>query len=263
MGLTIGIGPLAKPRIGELNVDISDAPGHLLYVHPLGRHIRGEVAGSTIVDSDDVILLHETALPPQWYFPLADIDPTVLVESDHTTHCPFKGDARYWHLRVGEKLVENAVWNYPSPVSGAPDLRGLAAFYQDKVDAWFEEDERVIGHPVDPFHRVDTRRSTRLVTVSVRGEKVAETRAPIAVFETGLPVRWYIPPSDVEQDALASSATHTFCPYKGTASYFSYQGADVAWSYPDPLGESLAIGGYLSFDGAGVEVSVGPYEASS
>ncbi|HEX3811291.1 MAG TPA: DUF427 domain-containing protein [Mycobacteriales bacterium] len=264
MALTFGIGPLAKPRTGQLNVDLSGAPGHLVYVHDLGKHIRGELAGVTIVDSDGVKLLHETALPPQWYFPLTDINPEVLVPSEHTTHCPFKGDARYWHLRVGDALIENVVWNYPTPVPGAPDLAELAGFYSDRLDAWYEEDEQVTGHPRDPFHRVDVRRSSRQVTVSVHGEQVASTRAPLALFETGLPVRWYIPEADVAPDRLANSQTHTYCPYKGMASYLSYRGVgdpveDVAWTYPDPLDEARSIAGYLSFDGDGVAVAVGPY----
>src|SRR5215471_2587028 len=116
MSLTLGIGPFAKPRRGDINVDLSGAPGHLIYVHEQPGHIRGVLAGKSIVDSENVRLLHETAIRPQWYFPLADIDPAVLRESDHTTHCPFKGDARYWHIQVGDRIVENAIWNYPQPL---------------------------------------------------------------------------------------------------------------------------------------------------
>lgn len=261
MSLTVGIGPLAKPGKGQLNVDISAAPKHLLYVHELGRHVHGEIAGESIVDSDDVMMLHETGLRPQWYFPLTDIRPDVLVESDHKTHCPYKGDARYWHLRVGDQLIENAVWNYPAPLPGAPDIAGLAGFYFEKVDAWYEEDEKVLGHPRDPFHRVDTRRSHRQVTVTVDGRTIAKTNSPIALYETGLPVRWYVPGADLDWNALAESEKHTVCPYKGTASYVSTgDNPDIGWTYPEPMGEALAIAGYFSFDGKGVEVSVGFYE---
>jgi len=265
MSLTIGVGPLAKPLKGQLNADVSAAPAHLIYVHDVAKHIRGELAGVTIVDSDRTVALHETALLPQWYFPLVDIRSGVLVESEHQTHCPFKGDARYWDLRVGDTIVRDAVWNYPNPLPGAPDLAGLAGFYLDRLDAWYEEDEPILGHPTDPFHRVDTRHSSRQVTVSVRGEKVADTRSPVALFETGLPTRWYIPSGDVDHASLTKSAKTTVCPYKGTTEYFHYTGpqgqvSDVAWSYPDPLGEALAIAGHLSFDGDEVEVSVGSYE---
>lgn len=261
MSLTIGIGPFARPRKGRLNVDISAAPKNLLYVHELGRHVRGELSGESIVDSEDVVMLHETGLPPQWYFPLADIRPDLLVDSDHQTHCPYKGDARYWHLRVGDRLVENAVWNYPAPLPGAPDISGLAGFYFEKIDAWYEEDEQVLGHPRDPFHRVDTRRSHRHVTVTLDGRKIAETNSPIALFETGLPVRWYIPRADLDWDALSESEKHTVCPYKGIASYISVgEHPDVGWTYPDPFGEALAIADHYSFIGGGVEVSVSSYE---
>jgi uncharacterized protein (DUF427 family) len=261
MSLTIGIGPFAKPRRGQLNTDLSNAPKHLLYVHELGRHVRGELAGQSIVDSDGVVMLHETGLLPQWYFPLADIRPDVLVESDHKTHCPYKGDARYWHVRVGDRLVENAVWNYPAPLPGAPDIAGLAGFYFDRIDAWYEEDEKLLGHPRDPFHRVDTRASRRRVTVKVDGRTIADTNSPVALFETGLPVRWYVPRADIDRNALSESEKHTVCPYKGTASYVSAgDHADIGWTYPDPLGEALAIADHYSFDGKGVEVSVGRYE---
>lgn len=257
MSLTIGIGPFAKPARGQLNADLSGAPEHLLYVHELGRQIRGELAGKTIVDSVDVIMLHETGLRPQWYFPIADIRSDVLVESDHHTHCRYKGDARYWHVRVGDRLVENAVWNYPAPVPGAPNIAGLAGFYFDRLDAWYEEDEKLLGHPRDPFHRVDTRRSRRHVQVTLGGRTIAETDSPVALFETGLPVRWYVPGADLDWEALTASEKHTICPYKGIASYVSAgDHPDVGWTYPEPLGEALAIAGHYSFDGPGIEVSV-------
>lgn len=261
MSLAIGIGPLAKPRRGQLNADLSGAPKRLLYVHELGRHVRGDLSGESIVDSDGVVMLHETGLLPQWYFPLADIRPDVLVESDHHTHCPYKGDARYWHVRLGDRLVENAVWNYPSPLPGVPDIAGLAGIYFDKIDAWYEEDEKLLGHPRDPFHRVDTRRSHRHVTVTLDGQQIAETHSPIALFETGLSVRWYVPRGDLDWTALSESDKHTVCPYKGTASYVSAgESTDIGWTYPEPLGEALAVENHYSFDGAGIEVSVGRYE---
>lgn len=261
MSLTVGIGPLTKPLQGQLNADLAGAPKHLLYVHEFGRHIRGELAGESIVDSDGVMMLHETGLRPQLYFPLADIRSDVLLESDHKTHCPYKGDARYWHLRVGDRLVENAVWSYPAPLPGAPDIAGLAGFYFDKIDAWYEEDEKILGHARDPFHRVDARRSHRHVTVTAGGRKIAETDSPIALFETGLPVRWYIPRADLDWSVLSDSDTHTVCPYKGTASYVSAgEQPDIGWTYPDPFDEARAIADHYSFDGRGVEVSVGSYE---
>ncbi len=107
------------------------------------------------------------------------------------------------------------------------------------MDAWYEEEERVFVHPRDPFHRVDTRRSARHVVVRVAGEVVAETSRPVMLFETGLPVRYYLPREDV-RGTLRPTSTRTTCAYKGEANYWSAEIGDrviedLAWSYPAPL----------------------------
>ncbi len=124
------------------------------------------------------------------------------------------------------------------------------------LDHWYEEDEEPLGHPRDPYHRVDTRRSNRHVEVRVDGEVVARTERPIALFETSLPPRWYVPRDDVTV-SLTSTDTHTVCPYKGVASYWSVgDRADVAFSYEDPLPESQATLGAVCFLGDGVTTTV-------
>ena len=117
---------------------------------------------------------------------------------------------------------------------------------------WYDEDERVEGHIRDPYHRVDVRRSSRPVRVLLGGTVLAETSRPLLLSETGLPNRFYIPSADVRQDLLEPSDTHTVCPYKGTASYWSvvtgdHKLADAVWSYPQADGDSAAVSGYLSF----------------
>ena len=91
------------------------------------------------------------------------------------------------------------------------------------MDEWYDEDERVEGHLRDPYHRVDVRRSSRPVRVLLResGTVLAETSRPLLLSETGLPNRFYLPAEDVRQDLLEPSDTHTVCPYKGTASYWT------------------------------------------
>ena len=76
-------------------------------------------------------------------------------------------------------------------------MRGRLAFVADKVDHWYEEDEEVFGHPRDPYHRVDMRRSTRHVRVRAAGEVVADTKRAVFLFETGHPTRYYMPREDV------------------------------------------------------------------
>lgn len=262
MSLTLGTGPLAKPRRGELNVDLSAAPAHLLYLHEVPKRVRGKLAGEVVVDSRRTRLLHETGLLPVWYFPLDDLRADLLVPTEHRTTCPFKGEARYWTVRVGDREAENAVWSYPDPLPGAPGLGGLAAVYFDRLDEWYEEEERLLGPPRDPFHRVDTRASSRHVTVRLGGEVVADSTRPVAVFETGVPTRYYLPAADVTESMLLPSQTTTVCPYKGIASYVSVRGSDgrtvedAAWQYREPLGEALQVAGYLSFAGDELEITV-------
>lgn len=257
----MGIGPLAFANRERFNTDLSDAPKHLLYCHPVEQRIRGVLAGQTVVDSRRGKLLHESAMLPQWYLPLADIRDDFLVESGTTTHCPFKGDASYYSLHVDDRLVEDAIWTYRTPLPEVSWLQGLAGFYFDRLDSWYQEDDEVFAHPRDPFHRVDTHRTSRHVVVRAGGETVADTRRAIALFETGLEVRYYLPAEDVATELLAPSQTSSLCPYKGTAGYRSLTvGAqtvvDAAWSYAVPFAEASEIAGYLSFDGSGIEVLV-------
>ena len=253
MTLTRGSGPFAEPkRAGERFNFSVDSPPHVLYFEDSPRRVRVVCGGQTIADSQAVKMLHETGHLPVYYFPEADVRGELLQRTDHRTHCPFKGDASYWSVRAGGAVVENAVWSYPEPIDGAPPLAGYFAFAWKAMDAWFEEDEEIIGHPRDPYHRVDVRRSTRRVVVRVGGEVVAETHRPMLLFETGLPVRYYIPRGDVHNDRLIASVKRTICPYKGRASYWSVRSAsgvvdDLFWCYEEPLAEAQKTAGYVCF----------------
>jgi uncharacterized protein (DUF427 family) len=268
MSLTMGsVAPLGRPSGGVLNFELPEQPAHFLFLHSLDIRIRGEVGGVTVVDTVAARMLHETALLPRWYFPRDAVVGGSLEASATTSHCPFKGDARYWDLRVGDRLVADAFWEYPHPLAGAPDLSGLVSPYTEKFDRWLVEDEEMLGPPRDPFHRVDARRSSARVTVRAGGEVVAETSRPVAVFETGLPVRWYVPMEDVADGRLAESPTRTTCPYKGVASYWHVDAGgrrfeDGAWAYTEPLLEAVPARGHVSFMGDGIEVEadrgVGP-----
>lgn len=265
MSLTMGPGPLAHANRGRFNTDLSAAPAHLLYLHGVPQRIRGVVAAQTVVDTERAVLLHESALLPQWYVPREDVRMDLLTPSGTSTHCPFKGDAVYWSITVGERVVADAVWGYPEPVDAVGELAGLVAFSFDRVDAWYEEDELVFGsHPRDPFHRVDTRRSSRPVTVTVGGTVLAETDRSVALYETGLPTRWYLPREAVDPAVLETSDTRTECPYKGVASYAHVtvdgaRHADLLWSYVGAFPDAQAVAGYWCVDDSDddVEVRVG------
>jgi uncharacterized protein (DUF427 family) len=217
--------------------------------------------GETVLDTIKGKLLHETGLLPQLYAPREDVRFDILVETEHTTHCPFKGDASYWSLRTGDRVVDNAVWAYLKPRDSVHWLRDHIAFYWSTMDAWFDEDEEIQGHLRDPYHRVDVRDTSRHVRIVVHGELVAETDRAKLLSETGLPNRFYIPPEDVRCDLLERSATHTICPYKGTASYRTlsigdHRIEDAAWIYPEPLENALKVRGHLCFLAQGIVTEV-------
>jgi uncharacterized protein (DUF427 family) len=260
MSLTSGRGPFGKDPAGLFNFTY-DAPEHVLYFEDSPRRVRVVFNGETIALSDRMKLLHETGLTPVYYFPIEDVNMEFLEPTDHHTHCPFKGDARYFSVVVGEQRAENAVWNYPEPLEGAPPIRDYLAFYFEKMDEWYEEDERIFVHPRDPYTRVDIRDSSRHVRVSFNGKVLAETERPKLLFETGLPTRYYIPPADVVKEQLVESPTTTQCPYKGTANYYSVAGAgkegeDLVWYYRNPLKEAEDIAKYLAFYNHRVDLEV-------
>ena len=201
-------------------------------------------------------LLHETGYLPIWYFPRSDVRFDLLEATDHTTHCPFKGDARYWTIRAGGKLAENKVWGYPEILPGTPDIKDRVAFYWDAVEHWYEEDEEVFVHPRDPYHRVDLVPSSRNVRISLDGVVLAESSRPLACFETNLPTRWYLPKQDLAVDYEPTKRT-TRCPYKGIASYWSVGGNDdIAWSYEDPIAAAATLHGLVAFYDEVVDVDL-------
>ena len=262
MSLTRPPGPLAGRLPETVNYRI-EGPAHQLHFHDFPRRVRARFGGETMLDTVRGKLLHETGLPPVLYFPAGDVRPGLLEQTEHHTHCPFKGEASYWTLRAGDRVAENAVWGYPDPGPDAHWLRGYLACYWDAMEAWYDEDERVHGGLRDPFHRVDVRASARRVRVLVGEEVIADTAQPRLLSETGLPNRWYLPAADVRRELLQPSDTRTVCPYKGTAAYWSLQiggelVADVGWSYPDPLDDALKVREYLSFDHEALTVEAGP-----
>jgi uncharacterized protein (DUF427 family) len=252
MTLTFPGAPLASEPPATTNYAI-EGPRHRLLLHPFPRRVRARFAGEGVLDSTRGSLLHESNILPRLYVPLEDVRADLLERTDHTTHCPFKGDASYWSVRVGDRVAENAVWTYEEPIAEAAWLRGLVSVYPERMDTWLDEDEEVT-HLRDPYHRVDARRSSRRIEVRADGALIARSERPVVVAETGLPLRFYLPREDVLAD-LQRSATTASCPYKGESSYWSLAAVeDVAWSYADPLESMLKARDHLCFDASKVEV---------
>jgi uncharacterized protein (DUF427 family) len=259
MSLTLGSGPLGgRPPASNYAFE---SPAHKILFERDHRRLRAYVGDALVLDTTGAHLLHETGILPVPYIPIADLDADLLERTDTTTHCPFKGDATYWSLRVGDDVREDAVWAYEQPIESAPWLRGFAALYADRVDRWLVEDEPLAGHLRDPYHRVDVHQSSRAVRVSAGGDLIAETAHPVLLFETSLPVRAYIPRRDLVAGHLAPSPTQTTCPYKGDATYWHVHAngekfPDAAWSYELPLAAAMKIAGHVCFAADGITVEV-------
>jgi uncharacterized protein (DUF427 family) len=259
MGLMTGTGPLGLHPAGKFNFE-PPPPGRALYLEPSPKRVRVVVADEVVADSLHAMLLHEGGSQPVYYFPPEDVREDVLERSDTVTHCPKKGDASYYSLRVGERTASDAAWFYPDPLPGAPPIGGLIAFYWDRVDRWLEEEEEVFFHPRDPYHRIDILPSSRQVRVLRKGTLLAQSDRAVVLFETGLPPRWYLPREDIVAE-LAPSDTHTGCPYKGVAGYFSvvidgHVTPDIVWTYADPRPEATPIKGLLAFYDERVDVEL-------
>lgn len=133
-----------------------------------------------------------------------------------------------------------------------PDLAGLVVLDFPALDRWLAEDEELVGHPHDPFKRIDVLTSHRHVEVSLDGTVLASTDNAQLLLETYLPVRYYIPPDDVRSDLLVPSETRSTCAYKGHASYVSTadgrpEGRDIGWTYPDPLDDAQRVRDHMAF----------------
>ena len=196
-------------------------PDGLVYVEPFPRRVRGVSGGKGVVESDGVLLVHRRGLPPTYAFPAAD---------------------------VGQ------VPNEPEP-----DAAGYVRVAWDAVDEWYEEEERVFMHPRNPYHRVDCVPTSRRLRVMAEGVVLVDTTTTMGVYETSLPPLLYVSREQLRADVLAPSATTSYCPYKGTATYWSADVggkrlSDVAWSYDEPNPECRAIRSHLCFDGAKIDV---------
>jgi uncharacterized protein (DUF427 family) len=106
MALTVGTGPFGERSNGTFNFDTGALQPHILYLEDSPRRVRVMLGGETIVDCKRAKLLHETGHLPVYYFPEEDVRSDHLKPSEHTTRCPFKGDASYWSVRVGDRVAE-------------------------------------------------------------------------------------------------------------------------------------------------------------
>jgi uncharacterized protein (DUF427 family) len=130
-----------------------------------------------------------------------------------------------------------------------PDLDGVVLVDFDAFTTWRTEDQLLVGHAHDPFKRIDVMASGRQVEVRLGDVILASSKRALALWETHLPVRWYLPHDDVRMDLLEPSDHRTTCAYKGHATYLSIRGGerDIAWQYVEPLNDAARVSGYVCF----------------
>ena len=248
MGLSWQQGPLAPGAIGRFLVP-DPLPKRLLYVEPLRRRMRVRFGGSWIADSENVLLLFEPGRYPVAYFPETDVVPETLERNEHATRHADLGSTAWFTVRAGERRAPRGAFQHIDLPAYASELSGRVAFAWPAMDAFYEEEERIMGHAADSYHRIDIRQSARNLVVRHGERVIADTRRALVLYESGFAPRWYVPRADIDDSALAFVEHQTFCPYKGLCSYYDIGDARLAaWSYREAYPEVVRISGLVSFE---------------
>ncbi|MGB2922283.1 MAG: DUF427 domain-containing protein [Mycobacterium sp.] len=218
MSLVAGTGPLSSDRAGLLAPRIVD---DVVYIEPHPRRVQAIRDGRTVIDTERALMVHRRGRPLSYAFAADEV-----------------GDL---------------------PGDPVPEAPGYVVVPWALMDSWIEEGRQLVNYPPNPYHRVDCRPTTRRLRVDALGATLVDTDDTTILFETALVPRLYVDPALVRTDLLSRSATTSYCNYKGHATYWSVTvgGAvveDAAWSYADPLSESLPIEAMLSFDASRLEV---------
>jgi uncharacterized protein (DUF427 family) len=116
-------------------------------VEPVSLPVRVEFDGVVIALSNRAVRVCETASPPGYYIPPADVDPDRIATSARTSFCEWKGLARYWTVRSAGREAKDAAWSYPTPDPGFEILKDYLSFYPRRMDGCYVGDQRVEPQP--------------------------------------------------------------------------------------------------------------------
>jgi uncharacterized protein (DUF427 family) len=209
-----GRGPLGQDPMGWFTPPV---PSGEVFVEPHHRRVQAMVGDTAVIDTERALLVHRPGQTLSFAFP--------------------------------EEIVGEL------PTEKVPEAPGYVKIPWDAVDAWIEEGRRLVHYPPNPYHRVDCRPTDRGIRAEVGGTVLVDTIDTMILFETSLAPVLYVDKTQLRMDLLEPSASgkQTYCNYKGWATYWSARIGDrlyedVAWSYEDPLPESLPIKGMISFD---------------
>jgi uncharacterized protein (DUF427 family) len=243
-----------------------------LRYEPTEKRVRALLDGRPVTDSTRAVLVWEPRrVLPSYAVPAEDLRGELVPGSGAPPEKGAPADAPILHgghpfgihstegdalgIRVGGATLDDAAFR-----PADPDLAGYVVLDFHAFDTWYEEDDAIVAHPRDPFHRVDIRQSSRTVRIELDGELLAESSRPHMVFETSLPVRFYLPRADVRPD-LRPAEKRSYCAYKGEAYYVALEvkggtREDLAWSYDNPLPDAAALEGLVAFFDEKVDVSL-------
>ncbi|WP_051441994.1 DUF427 domain-containing protein [Arthrobacter sp. H14] len=259
-----------------------------LRYQPTEKRVRANLGAETVVDSRAAVLVWEPGrILPHYAVPAGDLRTELLPAEPQTDNPPYQnGPGGIQMIVPSAEFRLHSADGEPLTIQSGQDRRESAAFRLAEADLeghvlldfaafdWWEEDERIYGHPRDPFHRVDIRPSSGQLRVEHGGQQLAESSRFLRIFETNLPVALYVPSADINWELLTRSTKTSICPYKGHASYWSLKpvetggagydgggsadgddGADIAWAYENPLPDSAQLAGHLSFYAGRVNVT--------
>jgi len=250
-----------------------------LRFQPTAKRIRATVGGDVVADTTRALLVWEPRrVVPSYAVPADDLSaelvPAAGADGEQAPEHRLASGSRdgpqrvlsrghfRTHTAAGDELTVRAAGGDREAAAfrlADPDLEGYVELDFAPFDQWLEEDEPIISHPRDPFHRIDVRRSSRSVVVEHHGTVLAESSRPHLLFETHLPTRSYLPREDVRFDLLVPGDTRTACAYKGeTTAYWAVEDGghmlDVAWTYEHPLPDAAEIAGLVAFFDERVDV---------
>ena len=227
-----------------------------LRYEPVERRVRALVDDDEVVDSSRPLLVWEPRrVVPSFAVPIQDVrgelvpapaadelgaGPAVLHPG-----IPFRvhsAEGESLSLRAGDATREGVAF-----AAADPELAGHVVLDFKGFDRWLEEDEPLVGHARDPYHRIDMRLTSRPVRIERDGALLAQSTRAVLLWETSLPMRFYVPREDLVAEARPGDK-RTTCAYKGHASYLSFDaGENLAWSYEDPLPEAAPVTGLVAF----------------
>lgn len=249
--------------------------GRLRY-EPTAKRIRAVLGGDTVLDSTRAVLVWEPRrVVPSYAVPADDVrgelvpagtaapgdaDGAGVAMPDVSSRPVLDPSVPFAVHTADGQAVDVRAADRVRPAAGFrpadADLAGYVILDFGAFDAWYEEDELNVAHPRDPFHRIDVLPSSRHVRLERDGQLLAESSRPALLFETMLPVRYYLPREDIRAE-LIPSTKRTFCAYKGQASYWSVPSLpDIAWTYEDPRRDAEPVRGLIAFFDERVDVTL-------